>query len=49
VDLAAQKVLVGASPPGAVQPEEMQRLHEVVSPIASRLGYTSPSAISDQS
>jgi hypothetical protein len=43
VDRAARKMVLGASPEGGVLPEEMDRLQQIVHPLASRLGYTRPS------
>ena len=39
-DPAPLKMWIGASPPGAVAPEEMERLQKVVGPMADRLGYS---------
>lgn len=39
LDVLARKVVVGASPPGAVKPDEMSRLRELVAPLATRFGY----------
>lgn len=39
VDMGARKVLIGASPPGEVVPEEMAQLERIVTPMAERLGY----------
>jgi len=42
LDLAARKMTLGASPPGPLLPEEMDRLERVVGPLARDLGYANP-------
>jgi hypothetical protein len=39
LDAVAQKVMVGASPPGPLNPDELDRLEQIVKPLASSLGY----------
>jgi hypothetical protein len=48
VDPIAQKVVLGASPPGSVSMEEMQRLQATVAPLAGRLGYMNPQETSSR-
>jgi hypothetical protein len=40
VDRGARKMVLGASPGGTVLPEDLDRLQQVVEPLASKLGYT---------
>jgi hypothetical protein len=42
LDLLAQQVIVGASPAGTFAFEEMERLQQIVRPVATRLGYVNP-------
>jgi hypothetical protein len=46
VDAMARKIMLGASPAGALQPDEMSRLHKIVQPLTDRLGYKNPFAAS---
>ena len=42
LDLAARTISAGASPPGQVAADEMNRLQKVVDPLAAQLGYVDP-------
>jgi hypothetical protein len=42
LDRVARKIVVGASPGGSVLSDEMERLYQIVRPMADRLGYGKP-------